>query len=249
MLIAQAALPTWFQMALGGGGLIGASALILGLVKLLTDAKDTDIRRLESTIARLESQHVADISSIKNGYSKEIDSLQRELESKKEELERIRDFRQFLDEAVNDLAREGITVETSASLRKIKEYLTTIEQSFEDLKSFKSAASWVKYKEEEWLLKITKSASEAYPGLVTQSKIAAFEKELRNYLQWLYDSLYFGFTCRIEDYVSNRTIEESFPYRAALKKLIELRDFGELSIIESQCLQTYIEELFRVASL
>jgi hypothetical protein len=202
--------------------------------------KSEELRRMQSE-NRLNEQ-----SQVMNNEKPNVIEYQLDL---KEELERIRDFRQFLDEAVNDLAREGITVETSASLRKIKEYLTTIEQSFEDLKSFKSAASWVKYKEEEWLFKITKAASEAYPGLVTQSKVAAFEKELRNYLQWLYDSLHFGFTCRIEDYVSNRTIEESFPYRAALKKLIELRDFGELSNIESQCLQTYIEELFRVASL
>ena len=246
--MAQPALPIWFQVVMGGGGLVGASALLFNLFKQVTDAKDTHIRRLEKDIARLEKEHEKHIDFLKESHGREVGGLHRELENKKQELDRVGDFRQLLEEAVDDLAREGITRETSATLRKIEGYLTTIEQSRGLLQSSQTAASWVAHKKQGWCSRAVKSALERYPNLFDDKDVAAFEEDITNYLEWLNDSLSYGFYCRIEEYVEHPAVKSPFPYRAALQELVDMKDFGPLSNTEVQYLQDYIEELFRYAS-
>lgn len=247
--MSQTNLSTWVSIILGGGGLIGVSTLLFNLFKQVTDAKDADIRRLENRIASLEKDHVRSIDSLERQHKREINSLQRELENKKQELEKIGDFRRLIEEAVDDLERKGITAETNASLRKIESYLTSIQSNQEPLNSMKTAARWVEYRKEEWLRQAVEVAIEKYPDLIPKSQIASFEEDVANYLQWLYDSLFYGFFCRLEEYVSTPTIKSPFPYRAALQKLKEIKDFGELAPSEAQDLQDYINELARSVSV
>ncbi|MBW4652689.1 MAG: hypothetical protein KME20_06650 [Kaiparowitsia implicata GSE-PSE-MK54-09C] len=241
--MSQASLLAWLPLVFGGGGIIGLSALV---IKSLTDSKDETIRRLERSKEDLEKAHAKHVLILKEKHDQEVGYLHRDLESKKSELKRMGDFRQLLEEAVEDLAQKGITSETSYSLRKIESFLVTIEQNKEYLQSSQTAADWVHYKKDDWLQLALRTASEAHPDLITDDKVESFKQDIYEYLRWLAESLQHGFFCRIEDYVENHTIDLVFPYRTAIHKIIATKDFGQLSTSEAQYLKDYLGELVKL---
>jgi acetolactate synthase small subunit len=243
----QPTLPTWVPIVLGGGGIVGASTILFNLFKQVTDAKDAHIKRLEGSISSLEKQHEREIEFIKVNHNREIDNLHRELESKKQELAELGSFMEIIESTVDDLSRQEMTPEIRSSLKKIEGFLIDIDRNREILKSTRTAAEWLSYKRETWVNQAVKSAARRYPDILTTEKIELFKADILKYLDWVYDSLSHGFTCRMEDYVRNPKISPSFPYKAAFQELAEISDFGQLSDSEVKDLQDYISELPRRA--
>ncbi len=245
------AMPAWAQITLtlvGSGGLLGLSALLFNLFKQVTDAKDTRIETLTQQIALLRQDHSDYVSTIQNSHQETVGNLQRELDQKNEELRKIGDFRQLIEESVDDLISKGITPETSASLRKIEAQLASMQSNQELLSGMRTAARWVQHRKEEWLELCVQTAISQCADFLPQSATASFKQDLSNYLLWLQDSLQHGFVCEIADYVRQPSIKSPFPYRAAFQALKEMNDFGQLEPVEVQDLQSYIYELARITA-
>ncbi|WP_017296631.1 hypothetical protein [Nodosilinea nodulosa] len=247
--MSQSNLPSWVPIVLGGGGLVGFSTILFNLFKQVTDAKDTRIENLEGTIVELEKRHSEQINLLRENAQRDMDNLHRELENKKRELSEMKDLKDTAEKFFDDLSTQEITPETRLSLRKIESLLANIDRNQEVLKSTKTAAEWVTYKKEDWSFKLVKSARDRYPDLIKNGDVERFRLDILKYLDWIYDSLNYGFTCKIEDYVRSPAIASPFPYRAAFQELAEINDFGQLSDPEVRDLQDYITELSRQASM
>jgi len=227
--MAQASLPTWV-IALGSGGLVGLSTLILNLFKQLSDEKDKTTKRLKET------------------YETQILDLKQELEITKQELKGIKNFKKTLEVTVDNLKREGVTPETNEILRRIEGYLIEIEANDKLINKTRNAADWVDERKKEWVNQVTKAAIKQYPRKIPRRKIPTFKQDMGNYLNWLHDSLYSGFFRKMDSYVKTPAIESQFPYRFAFQELREMKDFGPLDPSEAEYLQKYIEELARRGS-
>ena len=225
----------------------GVSTIIFNLFKQVTDAKDERIKYLEGNIISLEKGHSERVRLLEEMHNREIDNLHRELESRKRELSEMGSFREIVESFFEDLSSQEITPETRTNLKKIETLLADIDRNQDILKSTRTAAQWLNYKKEAWALKLAHSASAKYPDLVKSGQFEAFRVDILKYMDWIYDSLTHGFTCRIEDYVRTPSIRSPFPYRAAFQELAEINDFGQLSESEVRDLQDYVAELSRRA--
>jgi hypothetical protein len=243
--MAQSTLPAWVALILGGGGIVGFSTLLFKLFEKVTDAKNAHIEGLQASIIALEKQYDRQVKFIEEQHQKEIDNLCRELEGQRRELANMDNLRKVLENAFDSLSRQEITPETKISLQKIEDLLVDIDQGREVLKSTKNAAYWLNRKKADWISRAVKASVERYPDLVKGDEIQKFESDIVNYVRWVYDSLRYGFLCRIEDYVRSPAIDSTFPYRAAFQELLEINDFGQLSESEVRDLQAYLYELSR----
>lgn len=240
-------LPSWVPLILGGGGLIGASTIIFNLFKQVTDAKDANIEALKLRLNNRDEFYQREMEFLKRNHQKEIDQLHRELEDKRKELAEVKDFEKMIEELIDGLKSQEITPGTKSSLKKIEERLADINRSRKILNSTRTAAEWLKHKMSDWVDQAVEEAANRYPDNMKNGKVKLFKADISNYLRWVYDSLHYGFFCRIEDYVRTPAIDSPFPYRAAFQELSEINDFGQLSEAEVQDLQDYIEELSRRA--
>lgn len=244
----SSAFPIWAQITVGSGGVVGLSALLFNLFKQVTDAKDAHIRGLQNEIELLQSRHENQLKSLQNQHDGKISSLQRDLETRKEEIEKIGEFRELFTGALEDLASRGITAENNASLRRIESHLASMQENREVISSMRTTSRWVEYRRKEWVEKAMQAARKQYPDLLSSQKSHFFKQDIESYLSWLQESLFYGFFCRIEDYVKTTAVDSPFPYRAALQALRENKDYGQLSTSEVQDLQDYMDELIRCVS-
>lgn len=244
----SSAIPTWVQITLGSGGIIGASALLFTLFKQVTDGKDATIQSLERQIQFDKEQNEREMALLKNSTSGELAGLQRELDSKQQELSEMYNFRQLLEEAVADLNNGEVSRETKLSLRKIEAQLASMQDDRKLLDSTKSVSKWVRYRSNDWLEQAVELAADKHPDLLSEGKKALFKEDMQRYLAWLQDSLHYGFCCRIEEYVETPAIASPFPYRTAFQWLRRTQDVTELSATEVIYLKDYMDELARLAS-
>ena len=243
-----AAIPTWVQITLGSGGIIGASALLFTLFKQVTDGKDATIQSLNARIESITRQNDREVSFIRSSHSTEVANLQRELDSKKEELAEMYNFRQLLEEAMADLTSGEVSSDTRSSIRKIESYLVSMKNDRKLLDSTKNVAKWVEYKAALWLDQSVESAVSKHPDILSSENRALFEEDIRMCLKWLQDSLHYGFCCRIEDYMKTPAIASLFPYRSAFQWIQRTQDVAELSATEVTYLRDYVDELARLVS-
>ena len=250
----QSSLPTWVPILIGGGGVAAILTVLLNLYKESKTLKDDYTNSLKDRINDLRLQQndlrlrqEEKIEDIERKHRREIDSLYRDLDSKKQELAELGDLRDLHKNIIEVFSSQEKTPEARKLLSRLENLLANFEQSREIRKSTRTASEWLNYKRESWTDKAVAGAARRYPDILTTENSELFESDMQKYMDWLYDSLRLSFTCRMEDYVKTRSIDSPFPYRAAFQELAEINDFGQLLDSEVKDLQDYIGELSRRA--
>ena len=147
---------------------IGTS--LFTLFKQVTDGKDATIQSLERQIQFDKEQNEREMALLKNSTSGELAGLQRELDSKQQELSEMYNFRQLLEEAVADLNNGEVSRETKLSLRKIEAQLASMQDDRKLLDSTKSVSKWVRYRSNDWLEQAVELAADKHPDLLSEGK-------------------------------------------------------------------------------
>ncbi len=242
--MSQSSIPVWVTVILGGGGLIGVSTLLFNLFKQVTDAKDETIRGLKEQINNVEGIHQREVRLLEVDYQSKLNRLQQDNEQLKAELTLVKNFRTLLEETIETLETQGTTEEASSSVRQLKNLVRQLQTDEEGLTPFRNASQWVRQSRDRWLQEISDAAISSYQELL-QDKEDLFRKDISNYLTWLSESLYDSILFKFREYVEHPSVSSSFPYRYAFKYLRQKRDFGDLTALESEYLQDYLDELIK----
>lgn len=216
-------LKTLVPFLFGGGGVFALMSL---LVKLVINAKDETIRGLEKELSRNRESYQLDTAR-----------LERRLEEKEKEKEEIvESTKKLLDDIAEDYESRGLS----------SFYLRELSKIYDDANrnDAKVSAQLVKTKRTKWLKDIVQYAKDECPNELPDEKINEFTSDVDKYLDWLYESLKSGFYRPRRDYIQSHSIDSIFPYRAAIKRLSQIDDFGQLTATEAAFIQNYAHQLY-----
>lgn len=218
-------LNTLIPLLLSGGGLCG---LIIALTKKEIDAKDETIKRLDREISFNREEH-----------SREKNRLEREIENKDRKIDEIMSsLRKLMSEMAEDYERRGLS---SSYLRELSRIYD--DSIGETRNNAKTAAKLVMEKRDRWLAGAVQYARQECFDYLPEDQVNEFTKDIDKYLDWLYESLNSGFYRPRKDYIKSHSVESIFPYRASLKYLSQISDFGYLTAKESEFIKNYIHQL------
>jgi hypothetical protein len=149
--MSQSSPPSWLTFLLSGG----VVALLFGLFKLATDAKEDRIKALERQINDREESYKSQIAMLQSQYQINTSQLQKDKERLQQELDATGDLHQLLAKTLDTIKSQGVTGEVSFNLNKIEAYLSRVQYNRDVYNSMRNAAQWAQRQKDSWLQEIS----------------------------------------------------------------------------------------------